>query len=99
MNSAFSRCVVAFCCAILALWSSLILADTQNSYPMLMGLNPVAAQIGQTSEHEVDARYSLEGAYRIIISGTGVTGEVIPPEKPSEEKATDNKPRAKKSAA
>ncbi len=28
-------------------------------YPMLMGLRPVAAQVGQTSEHTISSRYNL----------------------------------------
>ena len=31
-------------------------AQTNNSYPMLMSVKPAAAQIGQTTEHEVNAR-------------------------------------------
>ena len=52
----------------------------QTAYPMLMSLEPVAAQAGQTSEHTVKSRYNLYGAYQVLVTGTGVTGEVIPPE-------------------
>jgi hypothetical protein len=66
----------------------LLLATTgtafgQASYPMLMGLRPAAAQIGQTSELEVVSRYNLRGASQVIVSGPGVTGEVVPPEVPA----------------
>ncbi|HVC96118.1 MAG TPA: hypothetical protein VND64_20715, partial [Pirellulales bacterium] len=66
-------------------------ARGQTSYPMLMGLKPLAAQIGQTTEHEVNARYNLYGAYQVFVSGTGVTGEVVdagvkPGEPPPEKK-------------
>src|SRR5438128_6752548 len=63
-----------------------------DNYPMVMAINPVAVQVGKTSECEVVARYSLHGAYKILVTGTGVTGEVDPPEpaKPGE------KPAAKK---
>jgi len=54
-------------------------ASVQTSYPMLMSLKPVAAQTGQTSEHEVLSRYSMHGAYQILVSGKGVTGEVVTP--------------------
>ena len=54
-------------------------AVAQKSYPMVMSLHPVAAQTGQTSEHEVTARYDMSGAYQIFITGQGVTGEVVQP--------------------
>jgi hypothetical protein len=49
------------------------------NYPMLMAINPVAVQVGKTSECEIVARYNLQGAYKIFVTGTGVTGEVDPP--------------------
>src|SRR5437660_287311 len=49
-------------------------ADT--FYPMLMSISPVAVQAGQTTECEVNARYSLQGAYKVFVTGEGVTGEV-----------------------
>lgn len=52
-------------------------AQAQTSYPMLMNLSPVAAQIGQSSEHTLVARYSMFGAYQVLVSGEGVTGDVI----------------------
>ena len=58
----------------------------QTPYPMLMSLKPVAAQVGQTSEHTVHSRYNLYGAYKVLVTGEGVTGEVIPPEKPKDGK-------------
>ncbi len=54
-------------------------ASAQTPYPMLMSLKPVAAQVGQASEHTVSSRYSLRGAYRVLVTGQGVAGEVIPP--------------------
>lgn len=51
----------------------------QTSYPMLMSLKPVAAQVGQTSEHTISSRYSMFGAYQVLVSGTGVTGEIVHP--------------------
>jgi hypothetical protein len=71
-------------CAILGIVGT---ASAQTSYPMVMSLHPVAAQTGQTSEHEVSARYDLSGAYKIFVTGTGVTGEVVPVEMKPEEKA------------
>lgn len=51
----------------------------QTSYPMLMKLEPVAVQLGQSSEHELESRYSMFGFYQVLITGSGVTGEVITP--------------------
>src|SRR5262245_58433457 len=64
-------------------------AQTQNSYPMLMSLRPVAVQVGQVTEREVSARYNLFGATRVLVSGDGVTGEVVPPEKKDSDKPQD----------
>ena len=51
---------------------------SQTSYPMLMSIRPVATQRGQTSEHTVRSRYDLYGAYKVLVSGDGVQGEVVP---------------------
>jgi hypothetical protein len=55
-------------------------AQTNNSYPMLMSLKPAAAVVGQATEHELNARYNLAGGTGVMISGTGVHGEVVPME-------------------
>ncbi|MEO1996823.1 MAG: hypothetical protein ABGZ17_16275, partial [Planctomycetaceae bacterium] len=52
----------------------------QTAYPMLMSIKPVAAQVGQTSQHVINSRYDTYGAYQVLVSGDGVTGEVILPE-------------------
>ena len=54
-------------------------AAGQQSYPMLMSIEPVAAQIGQTSEHVVKSRYTMEDAYQVLVSGDGVTGQAVLP--------------------
>ena len=46
---------------------------------MLMNLSPTAAQLGQTSEHTVESRYSMFGANQVLVSGEVVTGEVVTP--------------------
>ena len=56
--------------------------QAQTSYPMLMTLQPIAIQIGTTGELEVQSRYSMWGATRVIISGDGLSGEVVHPELP-----------------
>src|SRR5688500_8352074 len=66
---------------LLALGTALPL-NAQTAYPMLMSIKPTAAQVGQTTEHVVNSRYSLAGAYQVLVSGNGVTGEVaLPPTK------------------
>ena len=54
-------------------------ARAQTPYPMLMSLKPTAATVGTTSEHVVSSRYSMYGAYKVQVSGRGVTGEIVPP--------------------
>ena len=52
----------------------------QQSYPMLMSIEPIAAQIGNTSDHVIKSRYTMENSYRVIVSGEGVTADVISPD-------------------
>lgn len=73
--------------------ASLASAQTNNSYPMLMSVKPAAAQIGETTEHEVNARYILSGATQIIVAGEGVKGEIVPEEVKKDEKQPDAKGR------
>jgi hypothetical protein len=55
-----------------------------------MAVSPVAVQTGQTTECVFEGRYNFHGAYKVFVTGTGVTGEVDPPLKKGE------KPPAKK---
>jgi hypothetical protein len=71
-------------------------AHAQTSYPMLMSLKPVAAQVGQTTEHELSSRYSMYGAHAVLVSGQGVTGEIVQPEKKPDEKPPAQKPNVEK---
>ena len=41
--------------------------QAQTAWPMLMSLEPVAAQAGQTSEHTVHSRYSMFGASGVVV--------------------------------
>jgi len=66
-------------------------ASAQAAYPMLMSVEPVAAQIGQTSEHTLHSRYSMDGAYQVLVSGDGVTGQVPPVEEKEGEKPNAQK--------
>ncbi|HIF35032.1 MAG TPA: hypothetical protein EYQ75_25925 [Planctomycetaceae bacterium] len=67
------------------LFATLVLALTtraasQTSYPMLMSLQPAAAETGVSSEHTITSRYSMYGADQVIVTGEGVLGEIIHPE-------------------
>jgi hypothetical protein len=68
------RVVLAGLVSFLICGSSLWAA---GSYPMLMGIKPVAIQVGTTAELTVQARYSMGGSYRVLVSGSGVTGEIV----------------------
>src|SRR5262245_11181426 len=77
-------------------------AHADTSYPMLMSLRPVAIQAGTAAEVTVSSRYSMHGAYRVLVSGKGVAGEAVPPEiKPDDpaKKPTIEKLKIKLSAA
>ena len=50
----------------------------QTAYPMLMSIEPVACQLGSNSEHTLKSRYGMQGAFDVLVSGTGVRGEVVP---------------------
>jgi len=67
-------------------------AQTNNSYPMLMSVKPAAAQVGQTTECEVSARYILSGADQVIVAGEGVTGAIVPEEKSDKDPKEEPKP-------
>ena len=57
------------------------IASAQQAYPMIMSLKPVAAQQGKTSTLTINSRYTMFGANKVWISGTGVTAKVITPMK------------------
>jgi hypothetical protein len=65
-------------CLLFAAWLVVGIASAQEpiSYPMLMSVHPLAAQIGTTAEYTVDSRYTMEGAYQVFVDGSGVRGEV-----------------------
>ena len=56
--------------------------QAQTSYPMLMTLEPIAIQVGTTSDMVVKSRYSMWGASKVMVSGNGVTGVIVHPEPP-----------------
>lgn len=77
-------------CAALASTAAPVAAQT--AYPMVMSLHPVAAQVGSTSEHVVHTRYSTEESYRVLVTGEGVTGEVVAPAAAESGGGEDKKP-------
>jgi hypothetical protein len=54
-------------------------ASAQVAYPMIMDLQPVAVQIGTTSECTVQSRYTMFGAHQVFITGSGVSADIVPP--------------------
>lgn len=86
-------------CSIFVLFTKLESCLAQTSYPMLMSIEPVASQIGKTSEHTLRSRYDLQGAYEVLVSGSGVRGEVVNEVNPAQvDKATTSKDKSKSSA-
>lgn len=77
MPVSFRIAVPLVCCLCLLSLSSA--ARAQTSYPMIMKTTPAAAQVGTSAELEIESRYSMFGAYKVLVTGTGVTGEVITP--------------------
>jgi hypothetical protein len=61
-------------------WAWVNPIQAQVAYPMLMSLKPAAAQRGTVSEHQLFSRYDMSDAFRVLVSGEGVTGEVVLPE-------------------
>lgn len=78
-SSAAAVCVFRVTLACIALACFARDASAQTSYPMLMSAKPVALQVGTTAEVTIQSRYSMRGAFEVLISGAGVTGEVVPP--------------------
>jgi hypothetical protein len=67
-------------------------ADT--FYPMVMGVNPIAVQVGTTTECVFHGRYNFHGAYKVLVTGTGVEGLLDVPVPTKEAKPQAKKPYA-----
>ena len=67
-------------CLQLVLFSLIMIRQShgQTAYPMLMSIEPAACQLGTSSENTLKSRYSMLGAFEVIVSGTGVRGDVVP---------------------
>jgi hypothetical protein len=70
--------------------------SAQTSYPMVMFTYPPAIERGTTTEVTVNSRYTMVGAYKVLIEGTGVSAEIIAsdtkpdPSKPGQKPAIEN---------
>jgi hypothetical protein len=84
------------CLPVVAMMLVAAPARAETGWPMVMSVRPIAVQAGQSIDATVQSRYSMFGAYQVLIGGQGVTGEVIqPPPKPEE---FDKKPSLEKLA-
>ncbi|VAX37474.1 hypothetical protein MNBD_PLANCTO02-2241, partial [hydrothermal vent metagenome] len=72
---------IAFMVTILSCLLALSTASAQSYYPMIMSLEPTAAQRGKTSTLTVRSRYTMFGASKVWVSGKGVTGKIVTPMK------------------
>jgi hypothetical protein len=51
----------------------------QTSYPMVMFAYPSAVERGKTTEVTVNSRFTMYGAYKVLIEGAGVSAEIVDP--------------------
>jgi len=85
-----------FLLATTFLAASVSVAFAQTSYPMVMFAYPSAVERGQMTEVTVNSRFTMFGAYKVLIEGTGVTAEVVDPgvkldpAKPGQKPAVEN---------
>jgi hypothetical protein len=70
--------------------------SSAGSYPMLMGIKPVAIQVGTSADLVVQSRYSMDDSYRVLISGSGVTGEIIESKSKPETRPNRKRPAVKR---
>jgi hypothetical protein len=54
--------------------------SAQTSYPFVFGIYPCGLQRGTTIQATLYGLHNYHGAYRVLIEGTGVTGEVVVPQ-------------------
>ncbi len=51
----------------------------QTSYPMVMFTYPSAVERGKTTEVTVNSRFTMFGAYKVLIEGTGISAQIVDP--------------------
>ncbi len=76
--------------AVLLVLAAAAPAFGQTSFPMITHTSPTAVQRGTTAEVEVAGQQNFAGAYKVLVAGTGVAAEVVPP-KGKGKKAADPK--------
>src|SRR5947208_6561447 len=54
-------------------------AAAQTSFPMITHTFPLAVQRGKTAEVTVEGQQNFAGAYKVLVGGEGVKGEVVQP--------------------
>ena len=64
--------------SLLACGALATMAGAQTFAPMINKTSPSAVPLGQTTECEITSAFSLVGADKVLCSGSGVTGEVVP---------------------
>lgn len=64
--------------ASLALWLAGVPADAKTFYPMIYRISPGAIPVGESIECEVGAEHGFFAPTTVLVTGAGVTGEVIP---------------------
>ncbi|HEY2414787.1 MAG TPA: hypothetical protein VGI40_21255 [Pirellulaceae bacterium] len=72
------RWCLAWCILPGAIASVADVCRAETAYPMLMSAKPVAVQVGTTAEVVVSSRYTMAGAYQVLVSGKGVKAEIEP---------------------
>ncbi len=82
--------------AAFALFLACSTLSTAGSYPMIMGIKPVAIQVGTSADLVVQSRYSMDDSYRVLVSGSGITGEIIEAHSKPETRPNRKRPPAKR---
>jgi hypothetical protein len=65
--------------AFTALAALPLAASAQTSFPMLNSVFPCGLERGKSVELTLSGLHNYHGAYRVLVQGTGVTAEVVPP--------------------
>ncbi len=71
--------------------SSAVPVSAKTFYPMIARTSPAAVQAGASMDCEVVAEHGWYGPTKVLITGSGVTGEVLPPKTKADESATKSR--------
>lgn len=72
----------AFCTTCIICWLAAWPVQAKTFFPMIHKIAPCAAPIGQQVECEVSAEHGFYSPSQVIVTGSGVTGEVLPAQPP-----------------